>query len=53
MTGVSVVKNAVDYDENAEKMKKDYIAVMTEMFTDAVSQTFAGYTLAGSRFGYP
>ncbi len=38
MTGVSVVKNAVDYDENAEKMKKDYIAVMTEMFTDAVSQ---------------
>ncbi len=33
--GVPLLKIAVDYDENDEKMKKDYISVMTEMFTDA------------------
>jgi len=33
--GIPLLKIAVDYDENDEKMKKDYIAVMTEMFTDA------------------
>lgn len=33
--GVPLLKIAVDYDENDEKMKKDYIAVMTEMFTEA------------------
>ncbi|WP_293901183.1 MULTISPECIES: GMC oxidoreductase [unclassified Sphingobacterium] len=33
--GIPLLKIAVDYDENDEKMKKDYISVMTEMFTDA------------------
>lgn len=33
--GVPQLKIAVAYDENDEKMKKDYIATMTDMFTQA------------------
>lgn len=33
--GIPQLKIAVAYDDNDEKMKKDYIATMTEMFTEA------------------
>ncbi|HEY4195343.1 MAG TPA: GMC family oxidoreductase [Mucilaginibacter sp.] len=33
--GVPQLKISVDYDDNDEKMKKDYIAQLTEMFTTA------------------
>jgi choline dehydrogenase-like flavoprotein len=33
--GVPLLKISVDYDDNDEKMKKDYIEQMTEMFTSA------------------
>jgi choline dehydrogenase-like flavoprotein len=33
--GCTVVKNIIDYDDNDEKMKKDYIEQLTEMFTSA------------------
>ncbi len=33
--GVPLLKISVDYDDNDEKMKKDYIEQMTEMFTNA------------------
>ncbi|HLQ99395.1 MAG TPA: GMC family oxidoreductase [Sphingobacterium sp.] len=33
--GVPLLNFDIDYDENDEKMKEDYIDVMTEMFTEA------------------
>jgi choline dehydrogenase-like flavoprotein len=33
--GVPLLKISVDYDDNDEKMKKDYIEQLTEMFTSA------------------
>ncbi len=33
--GVPLIKISVDYDDNDEKMKKDYIEQLTEMFTTA------------------
>jgi choline dehydrogenase-like flavoprotein len=33
--GVPLLKISVDYDDNDEKMKKDYIAQLTDMFTTA------------------
>lgn len=33
--GIPQLKISVDYDDNDEKMKKDYIAQLTEMFTSA------------------
>ena len=33
--GVPLLKIAVDYDDNDEKMKKDYLDTMEEMFTEA------------------
>ena len=33
--GIPLINFDIDYDENDEKMKEDYIEVMTEMFTEA------------------
>lgn len=33
--GIPLINFDIDYDENDEKMKEDYIQVMTEMFTEA------------------
>jgi choline dehydrogenase-like flavoprotein len=33
--GIPLLKISVDYDDNDEKMKKDYVEQMTEMFTSA------------------
>ncbi len=49
-----LLKISIDYDDNDEKMKKDYFEQMTEMFTRAGFTNIKTIRLeTGAGIGYP